>query len=73
MSSSHYVIIARNTETGKIELPLDDMTLYGGGVDPETGEYEEEGLVRECAKQYGPEWTVTLYGMLGASYAGSKA
>lgn len=72
MSSSHYVIVARNDETGEIQLPLGNMTLYGMGIDPETGEYEEEGLVRECAKQYGPEWTLTLYGKLGADYCGSN-
>ncbi|MDX0897397.1 hypothetical protein GOD90_10370 [Sinorhizobium medicae] len=71
MSSSHYIIVARNTKTGAIELPLGDMTLYGSGVDPETGEYEEEKLVRECAKRYGPEWAIALYGMLGANYSGS--
>ncbi|QIG68705.1 hypothetical protein EVB67_055 [Rhizobium phage RHph_TM3_3_14B] len=72
MSSSHYIIVARNDETGEIQLPLENMTLYGMGVDPETGEYEEESIVRTCAATYGPEWTLTLYGPLGSSYSGTK-
>ncbi|KEA07501.1 hypothetical protein [Rhizobium rhizogenes] len=72
MSSSHYIIVARNNETGEIQLPLEDMTLYGMGVDTETGEYEEESVVRTCAMSYGPEWTLTLYGPLGSSYYGTK-
>jgi hypothetical protein len=72
MSSSHYIIVARNDETGEIQLPLENMTLYGMGIDPETGEYEEESIVRTCAATYGPEWTLTLYGPLGASYSGTK-
>lgn len=72
MSSSHYIIVARNDETGEIQLPLENMTLYGMGVDAETGEYEEEDLVRSCAANHGPEWTLTLYGPLGASYGGRK-
>jgi hypothetical protein len=72
MSSSHYIIVARNDVTGAIELPLDDLTLYGNGVDPDTGEYQEESLVRECAKRYGEDWTICLYGRLGAAYGGSK-
>lgn len=72
MSSAHYIIVARNDKTGEIQLPLGDMTLYGSGIDPETGEYEEEDLVRQCAKQYGEDWTICLYGRLGAAYGGSK-
>ncbi len=71
MSSSHYVILARNDETGEIQLPLENMTLYGMGQDPETGEYEEESVVRTCALSYGPEWTLNLYSPIGASYGGT--
>ncbi|MBY5553744.1 hypothetical protein J0664_05965 [Rhizobium leguminosarum] len=70
MSSSHLIIIARNDETGEIQLPLENMTLYGMGI--VDGEYEEESVVRTCAASFGPEWTLTLYGPLGASYSGSK-
>ncbi|MBY3543645.1 hypothetical protein HFN71_28590 [Rhizobium laguerreae] len=70
MSSSHLIIVARNDETGEIQLPLENMTLYGMGI--VDGEYEEETVVRTCAMSYGPEWTLTLYGPLGASYYGSK-
>lgn len=70
MSSNHYVVIARNDETGEVQLPLENMTLYGmGGVDDE---YVEESVVRSCSASYGPEWTLTLYGPLGASYSGTK-
>lgn len=72
MSSSRLIVVARNDDTGEIQLPLENMTLYGMGVDPETGEYEEESLVRTCAMSYGPEWSLTLYGPLGSSYYGSK-
>jgi hypothetical protein len=71
LSSSHYIIVARNDKRGEIQLPLGDMTLYGMGVDPETGEYEEESIVRTCAATYGPEWTLTLYGPVGSNYAGT--
>ncbi|QIX20791.1 hypothetical protein [Agrobacterium pusense] len=71
MSSSHYIIVARNDKTGDIQLPLENMTLYGMGKDQETGEHEEESLVRTCAYDYGPEWTLTLYGPISASYGGT--
>ena len=29
MSSAHLIIVARNHETGEVQLPLEDMTLYG--------------------------------------------
>lgn len=72
MSSAHYIIVARNTETGEIKLPLGDMTLYGMGVDGETGQYEEESVVATCALNFGPDWTLALYGQLGAGYVGRK-
>jgi hypothetical protein len=71
VSSSHYIIVASHDETDEIQLPLVNMTLYGMGKDPETGEYEEESVVRTCALSYGPEWTLTLYGPIGASYGGT--
>lgn len=71
MSSSHLIIVASNDETGEIQLPLENMTLYGMGI--VDGEYEEESVVRTCAASYGPEWTLTLYGPLGSSYSGSKS
>lgn len=70
MSSSHYIIVARNDETSEIQLPLEGMTLYGMGI--VDGEYVEEDIVRTCAAAYGPEWTLTLYGPLGSSYSGTK-
>lgn len=72
MSSSHYIIVARNDVTGEIQLPLENVTLYGMGLDPDTGEYEEEALVRECAKRYDKDWSLCLYGRLGAVYGGAK-
>ena len=72
MSSGHYIIVARHDNTGELRLPLGDMTLYGDGQDPETGEYAEESLVRSCAMDFDEDWTLALYGMVGASYGGSK-
>lgn len=70
MSSEHYIIVARNTITGAIELPLDDMTLYGQGCDPVTWEYLEEALVHNIAGRYGDDWVVTLYGPVGGNFSG---
>lgn len=72
MSSSHLIIVARNYETGELQLPLENLTLYGMGQDPETKLYEEDSLVQECAKKYGPEWGITLYVPVGPTYSGSK-
>lgn len=72
MSSGHYIIVARNDKTGELRLPLGDMTLYGQGLDPETKEYLDDDLVKSCAKHFDEDWTLTLYGMVGASYGGSK-
>jgi hypothetical protein len=73
MSSAHYIIVARNDVTGAVELPLGDLTLYGQGQDPDTKEYLDDDLVRQCAKSYGADWTLCLYGRVGAAYGGSKA
>lgn len=73
MSSGHYIIVARNRETGELRLPLGDMTLYGGGIDPATGEYAEESLVRACAAEFGEDWVLSLYGTRGSDYTGTKA
>lgn len=70
MSSTHLIIVARNDETGEIKLPLESLTLYGMGI--VNGEHVEESIVRTCAANYGPEWTLTLYEPVGASYGGSK-
>lgn len=72
MSSSHYIVVARHHEIGKLEFPLEDMTLYGMGQDPETGEYEEESIVRTWAANYDEGWTLSLYAPLGGSYYGTK-
>ena len=61
MSSSHIVIVARNTETGEVKLPLGDMTLYGAG--------EEEQVLQTCAMScgLGEDWVLTLYHPVGPS------
>lgn len=64
MSSSHIIVIARNTETGAIELPLDDLTLYGCGG--------EEDVLQTCRMLYGEEWALTLYRPYGDTYCGRK-
>lgn len=64
MSSSHIIIVARNKKTGAIELPLEDMTLYGTGG--------EDGVLATCRRQYSEEWTLALYAPIGDFYAGDK-
>jgi hypothetical protein len=64
MSSSHIIVVARNTKTGAIELPLDELTLYGTGG--------EEDVLQTCRKKYGEEWTLSLYAPIGDFYTGSK-
>lgn len=63
MSSSHMIIVARH-DSGKLEFPLGDMTLYGVG--------EEEDLLRNACKQYDDEWTLALYSPTSGYYGGSK-
>lgn len=65
MSSAHLLIVARHDATGKIELPLDDITLYGVGG-------EDRVLLTACAR-YGPEWTLSLYAPFGSSRSGTGA
>jgi hypothetical protein len=72
MSSGHYIIVARNDITGKIELPLDDLTLYGQGIDPETKAYIDDDLVMQVARGYDEDWTISLYGRVGMTYGGTK-
>ena len=64
MSSDHIVIVARNDETGAVELPLGDLTLYGTGG-------EESVLCTACAN-YGPEWSLSLYKPYGPTLRGTK-
>ena len=64
MSSSHIIIVARNTKTGEIELPLDDLTLYGVGG--------EDDVLQTCRRQYGEEWVLSLYAPIGDQWCGSK-
>lgn len=67
MSSSHLLVVARNHRTGEIQLPLEDLTLYG--VEP----VKDDELVRGIAEQYDEDWAVTLYGQVGPNYSGSKS
>ena len=69
MSSSHYIIVARNHDTGEIQLPLENMTFYGNGK-LDNGESDEESIDRTCALSYGPEWVLTLYAPIGSNYSG---
>ena len=62
MSSSYIIIVARNVETGEIELPLGDMTLYGLG--------EEKELLEKIARSYDNRWTISLYGSIGKDIVG---
>ena len=74
MSSEHAVIIARHDITGRLEFPLGDTTLYDTsdyGLDDEQGGVGSvSSIMRQCQKQYGDDWTLTLYVSHGASYSG---
>jgi hypothetical protein len=65
LSSEHLIVIARNHLTGEIQLPLEELTLYGD-------EDENDGLVRGIAKHYDEDWVITLYGKKGPDYSGQK-
>lgn len=66
MSSAHYVIIARHDATGKLELPLGDLTLYG--CEPEG----EEQLLQNIRHQYGEDWSIAMYQPIGPFWSGKK-
>ena len=54
MSSCHLIIVARNTVTGKLELPMGDMTLYGVGG--------EEDILNSLTETYDEDWVLCIYG-----------
>lgn len=64
MSSSHIIVVARNTDTGEVELPLGDMTLYGVGG--------EESVLQTCRGNYGKQWVLSLYVPAGGQWVGTK-
>ena len=64
MSSSHIIVVARNHKTGEIQLPLDDLTLYGVGG--------EEDVLETCRLSYDEDWSLALYEPKGAFYSGAK-
>lgn len=76
MSSEHAIIIARNTETGAIELPLDDLTLYDTsdyGLDDKRGGIGSvSSIIQQVRRNYSEEWTITLYVRSGPDWCGSK-
>lgn len=63
MSSAHIIIIARNDKTGELEVPLGDTTLYDVGG-------SEHTLELAC-KNYGPDWTLSLYRPFGDKLGGT--
>lgn len=64
MSSRHIIIVARNHKTGEVELPLDDMTLYGIGG--------EESVLQTCRQSYSEDWALALYEPVGDWWTGAK-
>lgn len=64
VSSEHIIIVARNRETGVIELPLDDLTLYwlDGAQD----------VLETVRKSYSDDWVLALYSPVGGFYSGAK-
>lgn len=65
MSSSHLIVVAHNTTTDEIELPLGNTTLYGIG--------EEENILERCRKRYDNDWILALYGPRSALVSGTKS
>lgn len=65
MSSSHLIIVAHNTATDEIELPLGNTTLYGTG--------SEEKILERCCKRYDNDWILALYRPAGAFVSGTKS
>lgn len=72
MSSEHIIIVARNTETGELRLPLDDMTLYSSGGLDETGIGSPESILQTCRAIFTEEWVLAVYRPYGDFFAGSK-
>lgn len=74
MSSEHAIIVARNTRTGEIQLPLDDTTLYdtsGYGIDGEpNGVGSVRSIINSVRASYHEEWTIALYVRKGDGYCG---
>ncbi|MAZ17945.1 MAG: hypothetical protein CL535_16645 [Ahrensia sp.] len=65
MSSSHLIIVAHNTATDDIELPLGNTTLYGVG--------DEEKILERCRKRYDNDWILALYRPISAPVSGTKS
>lgn len=76
MSSEHAIIVARNNDTGVIELPLDDLTLYDTsdyGIDGKRGGVgSTSSIIEQVRRRYGEEWTITLYVRSGPDWCDSK-
>lgn len=73
MSSEHAIIVARNLETGAIELPLDDLTLYsteGYGFDKQPKSIQS--IIDSVRMAYDDDWVITLYQSSGPNWCGSK-
>lgn len=64
MSSDHVVIVARNTESGEVRLPLGNVTLY-------STERIDDFVRRVCA-DYGDEWVVAAYLPTTGFFIGTK-
>lgn len=76
MSSEHAIIIARNSKTGAIELPLDDLTLYdtsGYGLDGQPdGVGSVKSIIDSVRMTYDDDWVITLYVRSGPDWLGNK-
>lgn len=76
MSSEHAIVVARNDDTGAVELPLGDLTLYDtsdyGLDDVRGGIGSVSSIIDSVRGQYGEEWTITLYVRSGPDWCGSK-
>lgn len=73
MSSEHLIIVARNTETGELRLPLGNTTLYmSGGIDAE-GTASAESVLQTCRRSFTEDWVLAVYRPDGSFWSGSKS
>lgn len=73
MSSEHAIIIARNSKTGAIELPLDDLTLYSTeGYSLYHQPKSIQSIIDSVRMTYDDDWVITLYEQCGPNWCGSK-
>lgn len=76
MSSEHAIIVARNTKTGELQLPLDEVTIYdtnGYGLDGRPDGVGSVKIIIDSVRMtYSDDWVITLYVRSGPDWCGSR-